>query len=263
MSKKDSNALDVKASCSKNVMDSVPALEVALICRGDALRTTGLLFLDVEKVIAAGSHQPLAGDISIVDIRGNLLFWAYIQRDEVCKYNTKMTGLNADKLRSGVRIEFIRKLLDRLFRGKTIYGADIRNNWISLGYTEGRPESGASKDIQEFYRDAKNQPIGLGVLSEHFLGQDMQEKIHSSIVDARVTAVCYRRIIKMKSDEKERYDCEVFHDLRDSIGKPKRQANWDRKCTCGATKTKMKNKKKGKVEYSGFGNVSLEHWNWD
>jgi len=69
------------------------------------LESQDILFLDVEKVKESKSHQPVAGDLAVVDKRGRVLIWCYIQRDDVCTYNTHFTGLSRDNMQSGLNIQ--------------------------------------------------------------------------------------------------------------------------------------------------------------
>jgi len=80
-----------------------------LICRGDLAFRANTLFMDVEKVTLEGTHLQVAGDVAVVDEMGRIIFWAYIQRSQVCMYNTSMTGLSAEKLKMGLDITMVRK----------------------------------------------------------------------------------------------------------------------------------------------------------
>lgn len=56
----------------------------------------------------AATHENVSGDFAIVDLSGRLVFWSYIQQANVCKYNTKMTGLSAQKMEIGLTPETVR-----------------------------------------------------------------------------------------------------------------------------------------------------------
>lgn len=77
-------------------------LQVGLIYRGDLISRRQLFFLDTEKVKEDETHSMVSGDLAIVDERGKLVMWCYIKKTNVCTFNTKLTGLNANKLKIGV-----------------------------------------------------------------------------------------------------------------------------------------------------------------
>lgn len=80
---------------------------MSLICRGDMIITQERFYIDTEKVTEAGSHDNLSGDLAIVDEKGRVVFWCYIKRENVCKFNTSLTGLNRAKMEMGLEIKMV------------------------------------------------------------------------------------------------------------------------------------------------------------
>lgn len=142
----------------------------------------------------------------------------------------------------------IQDLLNKMFKGKTLVGAAFRNDLKSLGID---PVKCVFKieDIQDFFKDAKGQPISLALLGEHFLGEDVQGVQHSSIKDARLTALCDRKREMFKEFDMNRFSCPVMDEIRNNprTNSKKKQINFDR-CTCGTAKPKKK--KNGKKSAS-------------
>lgn len=135
-------------------------------------------------------------------------------------------------------------ILEKVLSGKEVWGADSSGDVKSLGFktytTVGKKRTfyfpfAKTCDIQDFYKDPNNQPVGLGQLSEHFLGENVQSTTaHSSIADARITALCYRKMLRFKSIGMTRFSCPVMDEIR-MTPKPKQQKEkgfFDR-CTCG------------------------------
>lgn len=71
--------------------------QVTLICRGDMIEKQEKFYVDTEKVTEANSHENISGDLAIVDEKGRVVFWCHIKRQNVCKFNTALTGLDAKK----------------------------------------------------------------------------------------------------------------------------------------------------------------------
>lgn len=137
-------------------------------------------------------------------------------------------------------------LLKVMFRGKTIVGAAIENDLESLGVTA--TEMGVTlRDIQTFYSDSKAQPISLGYLGEHFLGEEFHNGRHSSIRDARLTAIADRKAEMLKKEGFHRFCCPVMDNLRlDPSNNPKNKYQGNIRfdsCTCGVGKNKQAGKR--------------------
>lgn len=154
--------------------------------------------------------------------------------------------------------------MSKLLHNKELWGASTYDDVKSLGFTRGFfPTSSSTNDIQSFYRDFKDRPIGLGVLSEHFLGGNAQHTTHSAITDARLTALCYRKMVKFQAMGMTRFSCPVMDELRrEKVKKPPTQYD---KCTCG--KSGPKKKVRGKQgttifhdEFSAFRNFDLDNF---
>ncbi|CAL8069325.1 unnamed protein product [Orchesella dallaii] len=250
--------VDPGASCPN---PSVPASQVPFICRGDLIANCEVMFIDTEKVTVAKTHDNMSGDFAIVNEKGQLLFWCFINHRNVCKYNTQLTGLTEAKLKMGLDIQLVQTMLSRILPGKTIYGAAINNDIKSLGFDPAKmPFNVKLMDVQDFYRDSAGQPISLAQLSEHFIGCSMHENKHSSIADARFTAICYHKMIKFQRAGMTRFSCPVMDEMRKNPKNNPRnrsQMTFDR-CTCGVIAANPKGKKSKKKNPKAFSNLMTE-----
>lgn len=82
--------------------------QVTLICRRDMIEKQEKFYVDTEKVTEANSHENISGDLAIVDEKGRVVFWCYIKRQNVCKFNTALTGLDAKKMEMGLDIKMVK-----------------------------------------------------------------------------------------------------------------------------------------------------------
>lgn len=101
------------------------------------------------------------------------------------------------------------------------------------------------------------------MLSQHFLGENVQATTHSSITDARLTALCYRKMIRFKEIGMERFSCPVMDEIRSKPVK-KELMRFDR-CTCGKAQPGKKRRGGGKsgtntAKFSGFQDFDFDEF---
>ncbi len=120
------------------------------------------------------------------------------------------------------------------------------------------PQNVSLVELQDFFKDANGRSISLSLLTIHFLGVNPQEDIHSSLKDARATAVCYKRMQAMKSAGLSKFQCGMFDQFRKTMaGKHTSTHQWEA-CKCGLTRKNAGKKKKGsKSRNSNLVNMKL------
>lgn len=128
----------------------------------------------------------------------------------------------------------VQSLLNSMFKGKTIVGAAIKDDLTSLGVT--KEGMGITLlDIQDFYKDSALDKISLGYLAYHFTGEDFHKGTHSSIKDARMTAIVHRKAEILKKQGMTRFACPILDEMRkDPANNPKNKVKikYD-SCSCG------------------------------
>jgi len=89
----------------------------------------------------------------------------------------------------------VQKPLREALDGNEVSGAEVMNDFKSLNFNPKQLQFDVSiHEIQTFFRDLKSHPISLSLLSERFIGEDIQEKCYSSFADARLTTICYMKM---------------------------------------------------------------------
>jgi hypothetical protein len=97
-------------------------------------------------------------------------------------------------------------------------------------------------DIQTFFKDENGESISLAHLGVHFTGQSFQDATHSSLADARMTALAYKRIMKFQNEGFQTFFCPDFNDFRADMKQKKKagafKKRWE-KCKCFPAKPKF------------------------
>lgn len=133
--------------------------------------------------------------------------------------------------------------MSNILKGNLLVGAAIKEDLKHLGL-DGRnlPTNCTTFDIQSFFKDEFGESVSLAQLGEHFTGQHFQEAAHSSLADARMTALAYKRMLKFKSEGYLVFNCPDFDDFRAEMKEKKKAAGFKKrweKCKCFLTKPKF------------------------
>lgn len=86
-----------------------------MIFRGDKIPSNGFVFVDVEKVSLKleeseklygkkTKHQQVAATVAVVNEKNDIIFWAFVKRENVCQYFPSITRLDKSKLSDGMDI---------------------------------------------------------------------------------------------------------------------------------------------------------------
>jgi hypothetical protein len=85
----------------------------------------------------------------------------------------------------------------------------------------------------------------------------MHDGTHSSIADARITAICYKKMKMLLNKGFVRFSCPVMDEIRKMPKtKPKHPNLWE-KCTCGSSGGKKSRKK---ISWNNVQDIPNNHW---
>ncbi|KAI0134946.1 ribonuclease H-like domain-containing protein [Daldinia grandis] len=156
--------------------------------------------LDCEMVgIGPEGRESVLARVSIVDFHGQQVYDSFVQpREPVTDWRTHITGLTPRILQPVARsFDEVQEAVAALMRGRIIVGHDIRHDLAVLQLDH---PSGHIRDTARFagYRQYGHGPKpALRVLAREVLGVEIQTGHHSSVEDARVAMLLFR---KRKSD---------------------------------------------------------------
>ncbi|KAI1653557.1 ribonuclease H-like domain-containing protein [Daldinia decipiens] len=156
--------------------------------------------LDCEMVgIGPEGRESVLARVSVVDFHGRQVYDSFVRpREPVTDWRTHITGLTPRILLPVARsFDEVQEAVAVLMRGRIIVGHDIRHDLAVLQLDH---PSGQIRDTARFagYRQYGHGPKpALRVLAREVLGVEIQTGHHSSIEDARVAMLLFR---KRKSD---------------------------------------------------------------
>ena len=132
--------------------------------------------------------------VSVVNYHGMQLYDSFVlPKEAVTDFRTAVSGITPDLLRSARTLEVVQADIVGLIDGKVLVGHAIRNDLDALML--GHPK----RDIRDTsshpgYRQLVNgRTPSLKMLARELLGVEIQGGKHSSVEDARVTMMLFRR----------------------------------------------------------------------
>ena len=151
--------------------------------------------LDCEMVESSTIEHMLAR-VSIVDYDGRVLYDVFVKpREEVTDYRTSITGITEDILRRrGERFQTVRSKVVDILKDKIVVGHAVHHDFEALEIP--RPDNSLIRDTclnPALKPPNRKQTPSLRLLCEYWLDKKVQEGSHSSIEDARMTMVLFKR----------------------------------------------------------------------
>lgn len=115
------------------------------------------------------------------------------------------------------------QILSNILRGNKLVGAAVKEDLKHLALDwKHLPGNCTAFDIQDFFIDEVGESVSLAQLGEHFTGQAFQDAAHSSLADARMTALAYKRMLKFNSEGYLSFHCPDFDDFRAEMKEKKK-----------------------------------------
>ncbi|OTB14082.1 hypothetical protein K445DRAFT_319278 [Daldinia sp. EC12] len=195
--------------------------------------------LDCEMVgVGPEGRESVLARVSIVDFHGRQVYDSFVRpRETVTDWRTHITGLTPRILLPVARsFDEVQEAVATLMRGRILVGHDIRHDLAVLQLSH---PSGQIRDTARFagYRQYGHGPKpALRVLAREVLGVEIQTGHHSSVEDARVAMLLFR---------KRKSNFDVQHASKYGLPTEKTIAN-DKVGVDGSTKGQEAKSKKGK-----------------
>ncbi|KAI1443679.1 ribonuclease H-like domain-containing protein [Annulohypoxylon stygium] len=155
--------------------------------------------IDCEMVgVGPDGRESALARVSVVDFHGRQVYDSYVTPQErVTDWRTAITGITSRTLSTARPFNEVQTAVAKLLKDRILVGHDIRHDLAALQLSH---PSGQVRDTARFagYRKYGHGPKpALRVLAREVLGVEIQTGHHSSIEDARVAMLLFR---KKKSD---------------------------------------------------------------
>jgi RNA exonuclease 4 len=146
-----------------------------------------------------GSQSALAR-VSIVNFHGHTIMdYFVIPKEPVIDYRTAVSGitpslLNPRKTPNVKKFDEVQQMVADLIKDRIVIGHALKNDFDALLLNHPRKLVRDTSEYKPFRALAKNRAPALRKLSQQILGIEIQSGQHSSVEDARVTMLLYKRV---------------------------------------------------------------------
>lgn len=151
--------------------------------------------VDCEMVgVGPGGHDSALARVSLVDFHGRQVYDSFVkQREKVVNWRTPFSGISQKEMRFARTFKEVQQEVHDLIKGRILIGHDIKHDLEVLELSH------PPRDIRDTSRHAAFKKHGHGrkpalrLLALNLLNIEIQEGAHSSIEDARVTMLLFRK----------------------------------------------------------------------
>lgn len=152
--------------------------------------------LDCEMVgVREGGYASILARVSIVDFHGRQVYDSLVKPTErVTDWRTAITGLTPKHMNRARSFEKVQREVEDILRGRIVVGHDLANDMKALNAEfvpyERRRDTAV---FQGFKKYGHGRKPALRNLAREILGIDIHQGVHSSLQDARVAMVLFKR----------------------------------------------------------------------
>lgn len=151
--------------------------------------------LDCEMVgVGPGGHDNALARISVVDFHGRQVYDSVVRPAErVTDWRTGITGLTPRTMRDARPFAQVQQEVARLLEDRIVVGHGLRHDLAVLMLSHPASRTRDTARFSGFKRYGHGPTPALRVLAREILGVEIQTGAHSSIEDARVAMLLFRK----------------------------------------------------------------------
>ncbi|KAH8912490.1 hypothetical protein BR93DRAFT_922446 [Coniochaeta sp. PMI_546] len=153
------------------------------------------LAMDCEMVgVGADGHESALARVSIVDFHGRQVYDSYVRpKERVTDWRTHVSGIAPKHMHEARKFEEVQAQVAELLKGRILVGHDIRHDLQALLLEHPTKLIRDTARFSGFRKYGHGPKPALRVLAKEILDVEIQTGQHSSIEDARVAMLLFRR----------------------------------------------------------------------
>jgi RNA exonuclease 4 len=171
------------------------------------------LAMDCEMVgVGPDGHDSVLARVSLVDFHGRQVYDSYVRpKERVTDWRTKITGITPKHMATARDFDTVQQEVADLVKGRVLVGHDIRHDLAVLMLTHPATHIRDTARFSGFKQYGHGPKPALRVLAKEILDMEIQTGHHSSIEDAKVAMLLFRK-------RKSEFDMEHAHKFEKTQG---------------------------------------------
>lgn len=151
--------------------------------------------VDCEMVgVGPGGYESALARISMVDFHGRQIYDSYVKpKERVTDWRTPVSGVSQREMRFARDFGDVQTEVCDIIAGRILIGHDIKHDLDALKLSHPPRDIRDTAKHQVFKKYGHGRKPALRVLARELLSVEIQEGAHSSIEDARVTMLLFRK----------------------------------------------------------------------
>lgn len=151
--------------------------------------------IDCEMVgVGEGGYQHALARVSIVDFHGRQVYDSYVRpKERVVDWRTRISGIAPKHMATAREFEEVQAQVAQVLKGRILVGHDVRHDFDVLMLDHPRKDIRDTVKFSGFKKYANGRKPALRILAREILGVEIQSGQHSSLEDARVAMLLFRR----------------------------------------------------------------------
>ncbi|RYP34638.1 hypothetical protein DL767_004198 [Monosporascus sp. MG133] len=151
--------------------------------------------LDCEMVgVGPEGRDSALARVTLVDFHGRQVYDSFVRpRERVTDWRTAITGLAQRHMRDAREFADVQREVAALLAGRVIVGHDIRHDLAALELGHPLPQIRDTARFSGYRKYGHGPKPALRVLAREVLGVEIQTGHHSSLEDARIAMLLFRK----------------------------------------------------------------------
>lgn len=151
--------------------------------------------MDCEMVgVGEGGYDHALARVSIVDFHGRQVYDSYVRpKERVVDWRTKISGIAPKHMATAREFEEVQAQVAQIIHGRILVGHDLRHDFDVLLLDHPRKDVRDTAKFSGFKKYAHGRKPALRNLAREILNVEIQSGQHSSLEDARVAMLLFRR----------------------------------------------------------------------
>ncbi|KAF4125374.1 RNA exonuclease 4 [Geosmithia morbida] len=161
----------------------------------EGLEVGKFVAMDCEMVgVGEGGYKSVLARVSLVDFHGKQIYDSYVKpMEKVTNWRTAVSGITSRNMWFAREFKEVQQVVADILQGRILVGHDLKHDLDVLMLSHPSASIRDTARFVDFKRYGHGRKPALRTLAQEILGVEIQAGAHSSIEDARVAMLLFRK----------------------------------------------------------------------